>query len=80
MKTATCTLKFRDGAAVTGTVTAAAPESENPITYTGAVDRLPHRYETGGPTDLEFLFRKFADELNAEVQVDESGEYERWAE
>jgi len=80
MITQTCTLKFPDGAVVTAVVEAASPESENPIRYEGAVDRLPHRYDTGGPSDIEFLFRKFAEELGAEYSSDMSGTYDRWAE
>ncbi len=79
MRLTVCTLNFNDGASLSGSVSVASPQSEGVIAYTGSVDRLPRRYKRGDGTDLKALFTVLANELGADLQVQESGEYDYYA-
>jgi hypothetical protein len=76
----TCTLTLRDGRTVTAVVEAASPEGDYPIHYSGAVEALPRRHETGTPADLELFFRNLARELGGSLRNETEGTYDRWAE
>ena len=80
MFTVTCILSFSDGQSATARIETASPEAESPISYSGAVERLSRRFETGDPADLQALFRNLARECGAELSVTTAGEYDRWAE
>jgi len=63
-----CKLKFGDGQTVTGKLQTAAAGA-GLVEYSGAIEKLPMRFATAYHTFLEFLFRKLAKELNAELEV-----------
>lgn len=76
----TCKLQFPDGASVTARLQAASPEGENPVTYHGALERLPEQPKESDTAYLEFLFKSFAKQFGARLQIEKQGQYDRWAE
>ena len=79
MLTLICTLTLSDQQQIIGKITAESPQGENPITYIGAVDRLPRRHLTGAPADMKLFFQNLARELNARLEVKQEGKYDKWA-
>lgn len=65
-----CTLRFRNGKSVTGSVQS---RDTAPVSYEGAVERLPYRIELADPLLLRVLFRSFARELSARFEEEEIG-------
>jgi hypothetical protein len=80
MLTVVCTLKFADGLQVTGEVQAASPAVPYPIHYSGALNRLPMRYDAGTASDLELTFTMAANRSGAKLSVERSGSYDSRAE
>lgn len=80
MLTIKCSLKFPDGAEVSGSMTAAYPEQRYTVSYEGPVDRLPEMFEKCDAGFLEFLFKQFATETGATLSITKDGEYDSWAE
>ena len=76
----TCKLQFPDGTTVTARLEAASPEGEYPVSYEGALDRLPKSPKESDAAYLEFLFQSLAKQLSAELQIEKHGQYDRWAE
>lgn len=79
MFTLTCKLTFPDGKIVTGKVSAESPHDDNAVIYTGAVDRLPDRYETAFPSFLAVVFKNAARETGATFSERSSGNYDCFA-
>ncbi len=79
MITFTCQLKFSDGATVVGKIDAESANADYVVDYSGAVERLPRRYDTADVPQLRALFRVLADETGAEFTEQSEGEYDRWA-
>ncbi|HWD19101.1 MAG TPA: hypothetical protein VHB20_07465 [Verrucomicrobiae bacterium] len=79
MITVICILTLPDGATVTGTLRAESAQGSYPIQYTGAVERLTDRCQTGDATDLKALFTLQALASHGSLSVSETGLYERWA-
>lgn len=80
MRTIICKLNFLDGATVTATITARSAQGEYPITYEGAIERLPRNYATGNEDTLKSLFKILASTLDASIAVSATGNYDSWAE
>jgi len=80
MLTLTCTLRFPDGVSVTARLNAASPEAEYPVTYEGALDRLPKQFKESDAEFPEFMFKTLGKRLGAELEIEKHGQYDRWAE
>jgi len=65
-----------DGAEVSGRVDARCPGLPYRISYTGALERMDLRPETGTPSDLELIFRLTAQRMVATLEVQKTGDYE----
>lgn len=78
--TQVCTLCFLDGARVTAELRADSPYQDCPVTYSGALDRLPVALETASSVLLRAVFRSFARELRANFEEEVIGTWERYAE
>jgi hypothetical protein len=76
----TCKLTFPDGATVIGQLSGRSAEALYPVSYSGAVKRLPRRYPKADAGLLKTLFRNVAQETGAEIDINQSGTFERWAE
>ncbi len=81
MLTMICTLTFADGQKVTGTINAASYESNYPVIYKGAANRLPlaERAEPRQAVSLERFFRDQAKRSGATFRKRIKGSYDRWA-
>lgn len=79
MLTVICTLKFKDGQSVTGQISAESPEGEYRVQYKGAVERIEARTPEN-VVGLIYFFKSIARETGAEFQIDQSGQYDTWAE
>ena len=80
MVTTICTLTFKDGVKVSGMVVADSPQGSYPIQYRGDVGRLPKPLPAeSDPNYLPRMFSQIAHELGAEINIEESGEYDSWA-
>ena len=75
-----CKLTFPDGATVTGQISVRSAEALYQVNYSGAVKRLPRRYTKADAGLLKTLFRNVAHETGAEVDINQSGGFEQWAE
>lgn len=70
-----CKLTWADGAEVIASIETEAASERGAVVYTGAVERLPERWErTTGP-GLMALFRDLARETGAELSVRQMGEW-----
>ena len=74
-----CTLRFRDGASVAAQLTASSPYEDCSVKYSGAVDRLPVRFEFASSVLLNALFRSFARELRVSFEEEILGSWDRFA-
>ena len=79
MLTITCQLTFADGATAAGSIIAESADADYPVEYTGAVARLPRRYDAADASQLRALFRALAQETGAQFSETSEGEYDRWA-
>ena len=80
MFTVTCNFRFTDGAEASAKVTVGSPEVREKIEYSGAVSRLPNRFEATHATTLKLWAQQIADQVGAELSITEEGEYDTWAE
>jgi hypothetical protein len=76
MLTLICSLKFADGAVVTGRVTAMMSSERKTVEYSGAIERLQPRFDRTSPPLPRALFRDLAKELGAEYSESFEGEYD----
>ena len=79
MITIKCQLRFQDGTEVSASVTAPSPQGIYPVTYGGALDRLPERPSHVHARNLKSLCEHWAKQLNAEVITEKHGRYDIWA-
>ncbi|MHC1762887.1 MAG: hypothetical protein AB9869_01085 [Verrucomicrobiia bacterium] len=80
MLTLTCHFQFPDGPAALASITVEAPESRGEVEYAGDFHRLPNRFPRTQVSTLRLWARQVADQLGAQVQFSESGQYDTWAE
>lgn len=80
MRTIKCNFTFEDGAAATAVVEVSGPEDFNPVRFDGAVDRLVDRPERASSVGIRLWAEDTAEELGCQLSVDESGEFDAWAE
>jgi hypothetical protein len=76
---ATLTLTLSDRQTVTASITAETPDREQVVSYSGAVDRLPRKYDTADLPVLRAWASNLAKEINATVTEDVTGTYDYWA-
>ena len=74
-----CTLRFRDGLSVSAQLSASSPYEDCPVAYSGAVERLPARFEFASAVLLNALFRSFARELRVSFAEEILGSWDRFA-
>ncbi|HXG49094.1 MAG TPA: hypothetical protein VNO52_15830 [Methylomirabilota bacterium] len=79
MFTLLCSLTFPDGQVVTGKLHALSANEDYPVTYDGAVARLPERVDVTDEGGLRIFFKTLARETGAQYHETSTGEYERWA-
>jgi len=75
-----CRLFFRDGQIASGQIQAGSRYQEAPVLYSGAIERLPVRYETADSVLLRVMFRSFARELRARFEEELIGTWEPFIE
>jgi hypothetical protein len=75
-----CALLFDDGQEATGMVEAITSGVKYPFAYSGASDRLPMKYSSGTPTDLELIFNVAASRTGGKLTITRVGEYQPRAE
>ena len=82
MMTLTCSLKLSDGRSVSAAISAAAPEDDAPVTWSGETTLVPahDRVVETSPAVLAVIFRNLARELGAEFSEWTDGEYRTWSE
>jgi hypothetical protein len=80
MVTAKFTLTFPDGQTVVAEIQAETPDREEPVKYTGAVERLPEKFETADERVLRAWAAGMARETGATVTENVEGQYDSWAE
>jgi hypothetical protein len=73
MRSVSCKLTFPDGASIVGRICARSPETEYPVRYAGAVDRLPRRYGEADAAFLKFHFRSLAKKHVSKIRITERG-------
>lgn len=76
MVTLTCSLTFHNGRTVTAVLTTETAGDERPVTYTGAADELPRRYERASHAQLRALFLRIHAEKGGTYASDLVGEYD----
>ena len=76
MLTLVCKLTFADGQEVTGKIEARFPATDYPIIYTGPVDRLSLKPLQGTPSDLELIFKVYANKEGINLTMEKSGDYD----
>ncbi len=79
MLTLTCKIKFADGATVSGQIVTPSPETEMPVFYAGAVDRLVKQFPKSDAAFLEFIFKKESKRSGGALTVTRDGEFDRFA-
>ena len=79
MVTTTCTLTIGQRRAV-AIVTTDSPQAEAVVTYTGDLDLLPTRFPTMDNADLRQMCKQAALASGAALKINDSGEFESWAE
>jgi hypothetical protein len=80
MVTAKFTLTFPDGAIATAQIKAESADAEYEVAYSGAVERLPERFDTADVRVLRAWAKGVARETGAAVNEQIEGEYDRFAE
>jgi hypothetical protein len=80
MRTLSCNLKWSDGVILTVTAESESAETEVPVKYSGALDRMPSRYEKADLGFLEWWLKTMATKTGAEIDLKTDGEFTRWAE
>lgn len=83
MLTRICKLTLPGGEIITAKVIARAPEDEPAVEYQGNIDAVPilagPAFETASPAFLRVLFRNAARESQATLDIQDSGQYDIWA-
>jgi hypothetical protein len=80
MLTAKFTLTFPDGAIATAQIEAESADAEYNVVYSGAVDRLPEKFDTADVRVLSAWAKNVVKETGAAVNEQIEGEYDRFAE
>jgi hypothetical protein len=80
MRLTICRLKFQDGVEVVARLEEVSRQVSEDVSYSGAIERLPAPLRKSCAGVLIRYFERIAKDLNAELSIDESGKYERWAE
>lgn len=80
MRKIICELKLKDGSEIKLSLEAESAQGEYPVNYSGVVEKLSRKIETGDVDDVKAFSKNMAQELNAELSVQEEGDYDRWAE
>jgi hypothetical protein len=72
----TCTLRFRDGQTVAGTILAPSRYEDCAVVYAGVVERLSFRFAAANSVLLRAFFQSFARELKAQLCEERIGEWQ----
>ena len=80
MLTAKFTLTFPDGAIATAEIEAESADAEYNVVYSGAVDRLPEKFDTADVRVLHAWAKHVMKQTGAAVNEQIEGEYDRFAE
>lgn len=79
MFTQRCILNLKSGQTIQAEAVASSPDDVVKIAYSGAVSLLPRIHETGDVASLRVFFENLSEELGADLQTEEAGEFDRWA-
>ena len=86
MLTKTCTLTLPGGRHLRATVVATSPERDAAVNYTSSPDvdvpavLADYLFDSATPAFLEVCFKNVAEEHGFELSVEQTGEYDNWAE
>lgn len=80
MLTITCIFTFQDSERAVAKISAECPEAEdNLIEYSGAIERLPERRQQTSTVGFRLWAERMAQATNADLVLQEEGEYDVWA-